>query len=184
MRAPLRPAVVLAAAAVLLATATPARADTVLVHDDWSCAVPYSGELGCTPPLTVPPGGYLWIGEGDGGPTVFQVYRGTGAGRVRVGWTELRHGAGLHQRHRRAGDGHRDAARGRAVRPLRQPARARLHRGPHGLRYDRLSPARTSRCGSIRSSRRGIHQLAPPVSTMTEGTSTRPVTAGPPCARR
>ena len=94
MRAPLRPAVVLAAAALLLAPATPARADTVLVHDDWSCAVPYSGELGCTPPLTVPPGGYLWIGEGDGGPTVFQVYRGTGAGRVRVGWTELRHGAG------------------------------------------------------------------------------------------
>ena len=93
-----RATVATALAALLLpALAAPARADAVVLHDDWSCAVPYSGEIGCTPPLPVPPGGYLWIGD-DGGPTVFQVYQvradDPGAGRSRVGWTELRHGAG------------------------------------------------------------------------------------------
>jgi hypothetical protein len=73
-------------------TTTPARADTVLVRDDWSCAVPYSGELSCTPPLAVPPGGYLWIGDDSAGPTVFQVH--PDGGPSRIGWTELRHGAG------------------------------------------------------------------------------------------
>ena len=72
-----------------------AAADPVLVRADWSCAVPYSGERSCTPPLAVPPGGYLWIGDDSGGPTVFQVYleRGPGGRGTRVGWTELRHGA-------------------------------------------------------------------------------------------
>ena len=76
------------------ALAAPARADTVVTHHDWSCDVPYSGELSCTPPLAVPPGGYLWIGEPTGGPTVFRVYRGTGGARTQIGWTELRHGEG------------------------------------------------------------------------------------------
>ena len=64
-------------------------ADTVLVHEDWSCDIPYSGELACAPPVTVPPGGYVWIGiaEGDG-PTAFTVYTGSGADRRQIGWGE------------------------------------------------------------------------------------------------
>ncbi|QMU77755.1 hypothetical protein GXW83_20715 [Streptacidiphilus sp. PB12-B1b] len=96
MRAPLRTAV---AAGLALACGpaptAPARADTVLRHVDWACGVPYSGELRCTPPLAVPPGGHLWIGDDTGGPTVFTVYQRQGGAPARVGWIEMLHGQGL-----------------------------------------------------------------------------------------
>jgi hypothetical protein len=78
----------LALAAPAHADSVPA-ADTVLVHEDWSCDIPYSGELECARPVTVPPGGYVWIGITDGGgPTVFTVYTGSGADRRQIGWGE------------------------------------------------------------------------------------------------
>lgn len=86
---------VLSPAAPALAAPAPAPADTVLAHVGWSCDAPYSGELQCAPPLAVPPGGHLWIGDDTGGPTIFQVYREASGGRTRVGWIEMRHGEGL-----------------------------------------------------------------------------------------
>jgi hypothetical protein len=78
-----------------LPPAAPAWADTVLTHVTWGCDVPYSGELRCLPPLAVPPGGYLWIGDDTGGPTIFTVYQELGGGRrAQVGWTEMLHGEG------------------------------------------------------------------------------------------
>ena len=99
MRAPLRslPVVtvaVLAAWAAGLVTAVPAHADTVLTHEDWSCAAPYSGALQCAPPVSVPPGGYLWIGDDTGGPTVFTVYQGSEGQQSQVGWIEMTRGEG------------------------------------------------------------------------------------------
>jgi hypothetical protein len=76
------------------ALTTPAHADTVLTHELWSCDVPYSGELQCAPSVTVPPGGYIWIGIGNGGPTVFTVYAGATPGGTQIGWGEITGGEG------------------------------------------------------------------------------------------
>ncbi|MEY9963831.1 hypothetical protein ABIA33_001865 [Streptacidiphilus sp. MAP12-16] len=80
--------------AASLALATPAHADLLLVHEDWACDVPYSGELQCAPTVLVPPGGYLWVGIGNGGPTLFTVYQDAAAGRTQVGWMQMRGGEG------------------------------------------------------------------------------------------
>jgi hypothetical protein len=94
MRASLRSLTAGIVVAASLALATPAHADTVLTHELWSCDVPYSGDLECAAPVTVPPGAYIWIGIGNGGPTVFTVYSGTGAGRQQIGWGEMKGGEG------------------------------------------------------------------------------------------
>jgi len=94
MRAPLSSLSIGLVLAVNLLLAAPAHADTVLTRVDWSCDAPYSGELSCTPPLAVPPGGYLWIGDDTGGPTIFRVYGQEGGRRTQVGWMEMRHGEG------------------------------------------------------------------------------------------
>ncbi|MFI9269419.1 hypothetical protein ACIGXM_01645 [Kitasatospora sp. NPDC052896] len=77
------------AAVTSLGAAAPAHAGPVLGHRPWACEVPYSGELECGPPLVVPPGAHLWVGEETDGPTVFTVYTGGDDRRTRVGWGEM-----------------------------------------------------------------------------------------------
>lgn len=76
---------VLLCAATCLGFGAPAHADTLVQHRLWACEEPYSGQLECGPPMLIPPGGYLWVGQDTKGPNIFTVYSGEGPDTRQVG---------------------------------------------------------------------------------------------------